>query len=141
MKHIVQLRRMSFNQYLFKTQRRLNIGCNFVLQAAFLLFENLSLSLQIEILHETDQWNWFYEHKCFFVQFKPGPFHADVDSTLVYVASRPALRQTLCRYCSQACTSKTKFRWKGLYKMAKNKLLMVGVLYLPLWTRFGVELS
>ena len=71
---------MSFNQYLFKKQRRLNIGCNFVLQAAFLLIENLSLSFQIEILHKIDQWNWFYEHKCFFVQFKPGPFHTDVES-------------------------------------------------------------
>ena len=55
MKHIVQLRRMSFDQYLFKEQRRLNIGGNFVLQAAFLLFENLSLSFQIEILHKIDQ--------------------------------------------------------------------------------------
>ena len=139
-KHIVQLRKMSFNQYLFKKQRRLNIGCNFVLQAAFLLIENLSLSFQIEILHKIDQWNWFYEHKCFFVQFRPGPFPTDVESTLVYV-SRPALRQTLCRYCSQACTSKIEFRWTVLSKMAKNKLLMVGLLYLPLWTTVGVELS
>lgn len=83
---------MSFDQYLFKKQRRLNIGCNFVLHAAFLLFENLSLSLQIEILYKIDQWNWFYEQKWFFVQFKPGPFHADVEFTMVFVAARLYVR-------------------------------------------------